>query len=371
MLSFLFLDSEHVWRGGQDQLFTLLDGLQQRGHRVHLVCHPGSLLGERSRKIGIAVYPMAIRSDAGLISLFRLIGLQRRIRPDIVVFNTPRPIFVGNLASRFSSAKVRIIFRRVNFPIRDGLWTRLKYTWGIDAIIAISESIGLQLVSGGVPRRLIRIVYEGLDLAHFPKRTSPKTLVPGEPVTVGTVAHLSPEKGIRYLVEAAREIPGVHSRMRFVLVGDGECRQDLEKRVRGAGLEHCFDFCGFQHDTVRHLQRFDIFVLPSLSEGLSSAILAAMAMSLPVVATEVGGIPELVRPELTGLLVASANAEALAAAIQRLAADPDERFRMGQQGRARVEQYFTLERKIVETENLCLELVSGKGQRTKGKRTES
>jgi len=358
MISFLFVDSERVWRGGQDQLITLLPGLLDRGHRVHLVCHPGSILEDRSREAGVQVHPLAIRSEVGLISFFRLLRVIRLVRPDILAFNTPRAILPGNLASRFAPVRARIIFRRVNFRLRSNLFTRMKYNWGIDCIIAISESIHLQLLAGGVPAARIRTIYEGLDLSRFPKREAPRRCAAGAPVVVGTVAHLGREKGLRYLVEAASMIPDVRSRMRFVIVGDGECRKELEALVEKHGLQQAFRFAGFQEHTRPYLESFDLFVLPSLSEGLSSAILSAMANCLPVVATEVGGIPELILHEHNGLLVPPADPAALAAAIQRLADNPEEAFRMGRRGRSRVEDRFTLRQKILETETLCSALLT-------------
>jgi glycosyltransferase involved in cell wall biosynthesis len=174
---------------------------------------------------------------------------------------------------------------------------------------------------------------------------------------VGTVTYLSEEKGLKYLVEAAARIPQVQSLYRFVIVGDGDCRSALEQQVVQLGLKDCFVFAGFQNRPARYLPTFDLFVLPSLSEGLSSAILAAMADSLPVIASKIGGIPELVRPEENGLLVPPADADSLAAAIQQLANDPERAFRMGQQGRRLIAERFTLERKILETEELCLSLL--------------
>jgi len=353
MISFLFLDTERVWRGGQDQLLSLLRGLLQRGHEVHLICHPQSLLEERARGVGVRVHPVSIRSEVGLIAFFRVLAVLFRTHPEVLAFNTPRPILLGNLASRFTSVPVRIIFRRVNFPLRRSPLTRLKYTWGIDCIVAISKSIRYQLRIGGVPASRIRTIYEGMDLTLYPKPETPKLRRPGEPIVVGTVAHLSHEKGLTHLVKAAATIPNVHSRLRFLIVGDGECREELEDEVRKRGLQPCFQFLGFQDRITGHLQTFDIFVLPSLSEGLSSAILTAMATSLPVVATDVGGIPELIRNGENGLLIPPADAGALARAIEFLATNPEERLRMGQAGRKLMEERFTLQRKILETEELC------------------
>jgi hypothetical protein len=132
MMSFLFVDTEPVWRGGQDQLLTLLRGLIVRGHRLHLVCHPQTLLEERAREAGVTVHPLAIRSEISMSLFFHMREILSRAHPDILAFNTPRPILLGNLASRFSGVQARIIFRRVNFPLRKNWITRLKYNWGID-----------------------------------------------------------------------------------------------------------------------------------------------------------------------------------------------------------------------------------------------
>jgi len=359
MVSFLFVDSERVWRGGQDQLLTLLRGLIFRGHRVSLICHPQTLLESRAREAGAFVCPVPFRKRNSLASLCRSWKIIRTLKPDILAFNTPQPILICNLASRFSTVRARIIFRRVNFPLRKNPITRLKYSWGIDCIVAISESIASQLKAGGVPASRIRTIYEGIDPTLYSGNRPERVLKNGQPRVVGTLAYLSREKGFHFLVEAAALIPAVQSRTRFVMVGDGECRGELEAQVRDLGLGNCFEFAGFQDAPARYLDQFDIFVLPSLSEGLSSSILAAMASSLPVVATEVGGIPELVQHGHNGLLVPPGNATALAAAIQELIDNPEKAAVMGRSGRALLLERFTLERKIHETEQLCLSLLEG------------
>jgi glycosyltransferase involved in cell wall biosynthesis len=353
MLSFLFVDTERVWRGGQDQLLALLKGLHRHGHEVHLVCQPKTILETRARECGLFVHSAAIRSEVGLISSLRLLSVLWRVRPEILAFNTPRAVLLGTLASRMTSVSARIVFRRVNFPLRRGLFTRIKYTWGIDCIVAISESIRLQLQACGIPASKIKTIYEGMDLSPYPERTHLRARSPDEPVVVGTVAHLSREKGLNFLIEAASLIPDVQKRMHFVIVGNGDCRQELEKLAHDKGLKDVFHFAGFHSDISPYMKSFDIFVLPSLSEGLSSAILEAMSASLPIVATEVGGIPELVTNGDNGLLVAPGDPAALAHSIQQLANSPHESLRMGQRGRKRMEEQFTLERKILETEQLC------------------
>jgi glycosyltransferase involved in cell wall biosynthesis len=367
MYSFLFIDTERVWRGGQEQLFTLARGLRQRGHEVHLIHQPNTALGDRAGKIGVFLHPLAIRSEIGFISLLRLYSILKRVRPDVLGFNTPKPILIGVLASRFTSAGVRIIFRRVDFPLGRSFFSRLKYTWGIDGIITISESIRNRLRSAGTPASKITTIYEGIDLSLYPESGQTP---PALPAVVGVVSHLSPEKGISFLVEAASLIPEVKKKYRFVIVGEGACLQELTQLVREKGLEQIFQFTGFRSDIPQLMKSFNIFALPSLSEGLSSAILEAMASSLPIVASNVGGIPELVKNGENGLLVAPADAEALARALQKLAENPEERFRMGQTNRRQAVEKFTMEHKITKTEELCTSLLKLKAERRRSVRKD-
>jgi glycosyltransferase involved in cell wall biosynthesis len=361
MLSFLFIDTERVWRGGQDQLLTLIKGLWARGHTIHLVCEPSTLLEARAGEIGASVYPLKVRSEFGPASFLNLIFALRKIRPQILAFNTPKAIFIGTLASRIVPVGARIIFRRVSFPLRRNPFTRMKYTWGIDCIVAISKSIHSQLQTGGLPKSKIRIIYEGMDLSLYPASPPLRPRSPEEPMVVGTVAHLSREKGLQYLIEAASQIPAVKERLRFVIVGDGDCLQELRALVQAKGLEDIFQFAGFHTNISQYMKTFDVFALPSLSEGLSSAILEAMAASLPIIATDVGGIPELVQDGDNGLLVSPADSAALARAIEHMADNPEAARRMGLRGRERMEEQFTLERKILETEQLCSSLLHGRG----------
>ncbi len=358
MFSLLFVDTERVWRGGQSQLWTLMEGLHRRGHSVHLICHPRTLLEKRAVENGISVHPMIIRGELAPIALFRLISSLRRIRPEVLAFNTPKAIFIGTLASRFIPVGARIIFRRVSFPLRKSFMTRFKYTWGIDCIIAISKSIHLQLVSGGIKASKIRTIYEGIDPSLYPAQKEKKNRRPGDPIVVGTIAHLSREKGLHYLVEAAGLIPDMRGRLQFIIVGDGGCLPELQALVHKKRLDDVIEFAGFHPDTFHYMREFDVFVLPSLSEGLSSAILEAMAASLPIVATEVGGIPELVKNGDNGLLIAPADPPALAGAIRQLAEDPEKSELMGRRGRQRMEERFTLERKVTETERLFADLLN-------------
>jgi len=347
-LKILFIDTEKVWRGGQDQLFSLMTGLRKGGHEVCLVAVPDAALAHKAMEGGLRVVPLSIRKSYDLPAFYRLQRLLRDESFDIIHFNTPRAVFLGTMVSRWRGVPVRIISRRVNFPFRSGWLSRFKYNFGIDHIITVSHSILETLLEAGLDPQKVSVVYEGIDLADF-DLVQPDSDLPLDRKLIGTVSHLSEEKGHRFLIEAARRVCAAHPEALFVIVGDGPLLKSLISLRDRLGLSKQIMFVGFREQPIALLKRFDIFVLPSLSEGLSSAIMAAMACSLPVVATRVGGIPELVSDEETGLLVQPADSIDLATAIKALLNQPRRAALFGRAGRERIREHFRIEVKLEQT----------------------
>lgn len=177
-------------------------------------------------------------------------------------------------------------------------------------------------------------------------------------LVIGCVAHLSHEKGQETLIRATAVLRSQFPQLRVVLVGEGAERERLQALTRQLDLEDLVEFWGFREDADSVTYQFDIFCLVSESEGLSSAILAAMAAGLPIVASRVGGNPELVESGVNGFLVPAGDAEALAAALRQLLESRELREEMGRAGLQRVRESFTLERKIDETLQSYAELLA-------------
>jgi glycosyltransferase involved in cell wall biosynthesis len=239
------------------------------------------------------------------------------------------------------------VTRRVDFPIIKNAFGKLKYRWGVDRYIAISNAIKQIMVAQGVAPDRIAVVHSGIDISRFdvvradPALRDEFRLKPDQPV-IGNVAHMADHKGQRYLLEAAPEVLREFPRARFVIVGDGELRYDLEARVARLGIEDSVIFAGFRTDVPQLLKFFDVFVMPSHMEGLCTSIMDAMAAGVPVIASDVGGIPEIVENEKNGLLVPPRDASALAAAIIRLLRNRGEAARFAAAGRSTVEKKFTV-----------------------------
>jgi glycosyltransferase involved in cell wall biosynthesis len=230
--------------------------------------------------------------------------------------------------------------------------SRWKYRQ-VDCFICASEAIRQMLVADGVPEARTVTVHEGIDLDRV--TTAPRAnlheelFLPHQAPVVGNVAALVPHKGQRHLVEAAalvvRKVPDA----RFVVAGEGELRQSLERQIREHRLEKHVFLAGFRPDVLSLHKAFDIFVMSSITEGLGTSLLDAMAAGKPIVATATGGIPEVVDDGVTGFLVQPRDNRGMADAIVKLLKDDDLRQRMGLAGLKRARERFSADRMLRET----------------------
>ena len=348
---------ETIWRGGQEQVYSLIGGMLKRGHRVWLAAPQSSPLAERASSLGAVLFPLRQRFELSPLTAWRLFRLMRRQRFDIVHFNGQRPLVTGALAARLSdSSCILVCSRRVNFPLRTR-FSRMKFNFFMDQVVTVSATVRDTLTRDGVHPFLLRVIHEGRDLESIDALPYPSVAIAKGCPVIGIVAHLSQEKGHSTLINAISILLKSYPRVTLLIVGDGQLRNHLQKLANRLGVTERVRFLGFRADADSLMKCFDIFCLPSLSEGLGSVILAAMANRLPVVATTVGGIPELVIDRITGLLVPPRDPKQLAGALQKLLESPSLRKRMGESGRKRVESHFTLEKNIKKMEQLYWELL--------------
>lgn len=216
-----------------------------------------------------------------------------------------------------------------------------------DLFAANSEYGRELLVRRGFPRGRTRVVRNGIDVGAIDAVAAAELRRQygwrEDAVVIGTVSRLIDYKGIDVLIDAMNELRS-RDDLRCVIVGDGPDRKALERRVRGHGLQERVVFAGMQRSPESFVKAFDIFVLPTIcTEHCSNAIMEAMACAKPVIASRVGGNPELVIEGRTGLLVNPGSSSDLAQAVQLLATDADSRIRMGEASRARIEEEFRME----------------------------
>ena len=331
----LHIDTERSWRGGQQQAAWLLEGMLAQRWPTALLCPCGSVLEERGRARGWPVHAIPMRGELDLAAGRRIARFARNAGLAILHAHSSHALALALWARLFERRLRLVASRRVDFPIRPHVLSRLKYATGfVDRIVCISEAVRAQLVSDGVPPSKLVVIPSGIDTRRFAGLQPPPQFrrdlgIPDGHLVVGTVAALAAHKDYPTLLQAARLVLEADPGVTFVAVGDGPLRAELADRARELALGRRFLFQGFREDVGSFLKTFDIFVLASKTEGLGTSVLDAQAVGLPVAACRAGGIPEIVADRETGLLVPPGNPEALAAALLELARNPELRTTLG------------------------------------------
>lgn len=237
----------------------------------------------------------------------------------------------------------------------------------VDGAIAVSGYERDQMLRHGFRSELVHLIHNGIEDPLAGGAAGGRS--GGGALTVGVVARLEKAKGIEWLIRAIARLAGEGwggERLRCVMVGRGSEEESLKALARSLGVDEQVRFAGYVPHAARLMQSWDVFVLPSIEEPFGLVCVEAMASELPVVASRVGGIPEIVKDGETGLLVPPADDEALAGALVRLAGDPELRRRLGKAGRARFLELFTVEamaKKTLELYERALESRRASGRR--------
>lgn len=326
-------------------------GLRARGHRAVLLAHPAGELFRRASE-GPDLFPLAPKSEIDLATAWKLSRIVRQWRPRLVHAHDPHAVTMAALALSFGAPDPRpriIASRRVDFHLQSHAFSQWKYNQ-VDGFIAASQAIKNVLAQDRIPSGRIEVVHDGIDVEKIQNRPALDLhaeywLPHGVPVMVN-VGALVGHKGQRYLIDAMplvlREVPDAH----LIVFGEGDLRAALERQVKHLSLGKRVLLPGFREDVLSLMKSADLFVMSSITEGLGSAVLDAMAMGLAVVGTTAGGIPEAVVPGVTGELVAPSDPKLLAAAIVKLLKDPDQRRAYGEAGRWHVAENFGVDRLV-------------------------
>lgn len=349
------LDTARTWRGGQNQVLLTVTGLCGLGHPAVLVAHSSGELSRRARE-GLRTVALDPGGEFDVQAGWQLHRLLRSIKPDVIHVHDPMGVALIAMAlkmqPRLAPRPLIVGSRRVDFHLKRNAFSRWKYRH-IDVFIAVSNLIRTMLIEDGIPSDRVEVVHDGVNISALDKIEAQDAhkafwLPHGAPL-VGNVAALVPHKGHKYLIEAAAQVVPQVPDARFVILGEGELRPTLEHQIKTLGLERHVFLPGFQADVLALQKSFDLFVMSSITEGLGSSMLDAMACGTAVIGTRAGGIPEAITHEETGLLVRPHHADELATAIVQLLKDPARRAELGGAARARVEADFSVDRMVEGT----------------------
>jgi sugar transferase (PEP-CTERM/EpsH1 system associated) len=309
--------------------------------------HEAGEFAGRIRHPGVAVHVMGSRGGNDLALAFRLARLFRRNGTDIVHTRNAESFYYGVLGARLAGVPCVVhsehgrtfLDRRIRWHVQRFL---TRFT---DAVFSVSEQLRADLVSHiGIPATAIQVLYNGVDLARFGQGCDREAwrarwgVAPGR-LVVGSVGRLVPVKNYGLLLRAAAAVPEIV----VVLAGDGPQREALQEQAARLGIADRVRLLGHREDVDTLLGAFDLFVLPSLSEGMSNTLLEAMAAGVCPVVSDVGGNREIVRDGIEGCLFPSEDESALRQRLRELVADADLRARLARAARERVMAAFDID----------------------------
>lgn len=367
--------------GMKGHLVSLVTGLRDLGCTVEIACPGNSLMTTELMEKGLTVHPVTLVGPLNPAKDMVCISEIKRIidqgNYDLVHFHGSKAGLVGRVAAVLAGCKNTVVTAH-NFVIYEEvpIAKKIVFRYGesllsrvTSKIITVSRALKHDLVLNYkiTPEKIVPI-YNGIDLAKYdqlPSRDLAREFygIKPETLVIGTVARMAPQKGLKYLIDAAAKIcnhsNGTSPDILFVIAGDGPLKPELERFAVDIGVRDKVLFPGYIDDINGLFACLDIFVIPSIAEGLSITTIEAMAAGLPVIASRVGGLPELVTEGVTGLLIQPRNTTALAIAINSLVNDRGMRVQLGANGKIFARDRFSIENMVEQTIKVYQTVIAG------------
>ncbi len=364
-LSIAHIDTGLELRGGQRQLLMLAHGLCRRGHSQLIVCAEAGELCARAKADGFPVLALP-QGDFKHIKGIR--QLRRRVNQDALMLLHAHD-GVGQTVSWLASCRTearRVATRRVTYLPKRRIDYRLKYSYTCQAVVAVSKFIGRVLEEAGIPQAMIHVIPDGIEIperapdAASRQAARARWRITENEFAIGSLGGISPEKGQDLALKAIEVLRNRLPSAKLILGGKITANDLAASGFAPAVSGGQAVLAGYQENLFEFFCGLDVFIMPSRSEGLGSAALMAMAHGLPVIATRVGGLPEIVEDGKTGWLVAPESAESLAQAIAAAAANRARLTELGHNARLRSKD-FSADIMVERTEALYRRLM-GFGQ---------
>lgn len=347
----LHLNTAETWRGGEQQLLYLANGLEKRKIPQVIVGQPNSELEKRAKHLRFLGVRM--RGEWDIFAIPKLLKIIDEYNIQLIHAHTARAHTLALFVKFFRPKLHLIISRRVDFSTKQSLGSKWKYLSSKnDLFLCVSNKIREVLVREGVDAKKVITVYSGIDFERFQEKKNIAYLkeefsIPPRTIIIGNIAALVEHKDQETLIKAISLISSKRKIKLFIL-GEGELETKLKELVSNLNLKDRVIFTGFRTDVVQFLKLFHIFSLTSIEEGLGTTILDAMANALPVVATDAGGISEMVDHEKGGFLASPKDTYQISKYLETLILNPKLRKKMGLYNLEKVKK-FSIENTIERT----------------------
>lgn len=384
MKKILYIITQAEFGGAQRFIFNIATGLDKTKYRVVVAAGPqgdnqnGLLQSLEREKIHTARLKHLQRSFSPLAELKAFLEIRKLIKkeqPDVVQLGSSKAGIIGSLATKSvqKNGRPKIIYRIGGFAFNLSTWPAFKrkfYLWAEkiaqccrDVVVVNSQYEKDLATKKNLPKtEKIKVIYNGLDLEKikFLEKNTARNVLEGlignnisleDKTIVGTVAHFYPAKDLTTLIQTAKEVIQKESNTCFIVIGDGPQRPEILDKIKQYGLQNSIFLPGAITPAIAHIKAFDIFAFSSVNEGSPWAILEAMAAGLPIISTDVAGIPEIIKNEKNAFLVPPSSPQKLAEKIIYLIKRPMVAARFSAQNLVDIEN-FTVEKMIAEFEKI-------------------
>jgi glycosyltransferase involved in cell wall biosynthesis len=346
-VNILILNGGRGWGGIESHTVTLASALSGRGHKVIVGCPRRGSVMKNAVAAGLPTRDIEVVNSGDIFALLKIISVASAEDIGVVIANLGKEYWPAAIAAMLLGIKVIFVRHQVD---------RLKNATcrfiarHVDGVVAVSNVVKDSLIDSGVPPGKIEVIYNAVDLIQFAPVAADRKDIRGElgldpdDIVVGTAGKLEEGKGVFELLRAFALLSNDRHDLKLLFVGSGPEKTRMEKMAEQLSVRESVIFAGLRNDMARMYAAMDVFCLPSTCiEAFGMVIIEAMAMGKPVVATSVGGIPEVVQDGINGVLVSPGDPGALADAIRRLINDSVLSNRLAAKGRATVERYYSEE----------------------------
>jgi len=351
-VNILFVSESKGWSGGANQMILTAVELTKRGHKIVFAVPDGGDLSNRAKSAGLDCRHLSIRQDYDVPAALAIKKLAKETGAQVVHAHHPQAHAVCLIAKHLGMAAPLIVTRRVIFRIRTNPFSVLKYRSSkIAQYVSVCNAAKAELVKGGVAADKIEVIPSAVDMSKYADaRKKRATLEMKPPYRVGLIGHYAWFKGHDYLLRAAQEII-VHF-PDTVFVFAGRDTDKLKALAEEYHVEKNVEILGERRDVPDILAGLHVFAMPSLQEGIATALIEAQSAGVPSVATNIGGIPDVMIAGQTGLMIPERDAHSLAEAIMKYFRDPALASQMSQRALERVMENFDLPAVCTRLENL-------------------
>jgi glycosyltransferase involved in cell wall biosynthesis len=343
------------WGGQERRVMADLVGMAARGHAMHLATRPHARIATEARAAGITVITLPMRGNADLASVARLAAYLRRHRIQVVNTHSGVDTWIGSLAAKLARVPALVRTRHLHLPLKRR-WSNFVHFLP-DTVITCGQAMQQLLVREcGFPEDRVVSIPTGIDFPRFTSSAGREATrqalgIDANAFVVLMVGIIRGVKRHEVALRAFEKFSRDGRNTRLLLAGEGPMRPDMERLAKELGIAEQVIFLGHREDIPDLMAAADVLLLTSRSEGIPQAISQALGVGLPVVATRVGGVPELIETEVTGLLVPPEDAGAVAAALQRVAADPEAAKGLAERGQRHALSRLSLQAMLDRTED--------------------